>query len=437
MVDYELENGMVQDGVWLSPEQLTGPWAGWLLMLFSFSIVLMWKHVRSDRKVVCAIWFCMALYHAVAYLNVYFPDASSFHGDATNFARLYEREWEFRTGQYFSGGAIYVQSLGSLYRVAGSSHFFGNELSVLSFVLSCVVLVKLVDLLAMRYFRVGIVLLYGLLPSAVIYKSVTLRESWQALFFLLIVYWAIRLRKQPCIRNVSYLLITGLCLALTHNALLMYAMYLSAISLLWGFSGRRKNFRWSRHFNFLFAGLLVVGVIILTKKMGLFVPVEQGLESISALRHAISRYEVRTAYSFMLDTSSVFGLVTTTPMVFVQYMFCPFPWHVENAKDVLALLESGLRIILLFFAVSTWRRSSGEVRSMYGFLLIAVLGMELVWALGTVNWGTAIRHHVPGYGVIVLLGAPRLILFMRHLQFVIFARVKVSGEFNEQGHHMS
>jgi hypothetical protein len=111
-------------------------------------------------------------------------------------------------------------------------------------------------------------------------------------------------------------------------------------------------------------------------------------------------------------------------------MFAPFPWQVENVKDIWALLESILRFLLLFFAISSWRRSSGEVRSCYSFLLITVLGMELVWALGTANWGTAIRHHVPGYGVIVLLGAPGLILFMRRLHFGMFGRGKVSGELN-------
>jgi hypothetical protein len=118
-------------------------------------------------------------------------------------------------------------------------------------------------------------------------------------------------------------------------------------------------------------------------------------------------------------------------------MFAPFPWQVENVKDVWALLESMLRFVLLFFAVSSWRRSSGEVRSYYGFLLIVVLGLELVWALGTANWGTAIRHHVPGYGIIVLLGVPGLTLFIRKLQFGIFGRRKASGELNEQSPHMS
>jgi uncharacterized membrane protein len=112
-------------------------------------------------------------------------------------------------------------------------------------------------------------------------------------------------------------------------------------------------------------------------------------------------------------------------------MFAPFPWQIGNVKDIHAMLESMLRIVLLILAVSSWRRSSGEVRSYYSFLLIVVLGMELMWALGTVNWGTAIRHHVPGHSIIVLLGAPGLILFMRRLHFEIFGLRKVSGELNE------
>ena len=137
-------------------------------------------------------------------------------------------------------------------------------------------------------------------------------------------------------------------------------------------------------------------------------------------RHLLEYTEVRTNFSFILDTSSMLGIVTTVPMVFVEYMFAPFPWQVENVKDVYALLESMLRFVLLFFAVFSWRRSSGEVRSYYGFLLIIFFGMELVWALGTINWGTAIRHHMPGHSVIVLLGVPGLILFMRKLHFGIF-----------------
>ena len=165
---------------------------------------------------------------------------------------------------------------------------------------------------------------------------------------------------------------------------------------------------------------------------------EEAVEGGRVIRQNLLSYtEVRTNFSSILDTSSLLGIVTTFPMIFVEYMFAPFPWQIENVKDICAFLESMLRFLLLFLAISLWRRSSGEVRSCYGFLLIAVLGIECVWALGTANWGTSIRHHVPGYSVFVLLGAPRLILFVRELQFGMFGRRKVSGKLNEQSQHMS
>jgi len=410
-------------------------WAGWLLMFFTFSIVLMWERVRSDTKVVITIWFCIVLHHAVAYFNVYFPDATDFHVNGVRLATLPEPEWLFN---FSDSAANYTHFLGLIYRTFSASLLFGNELSVLAFTLSCVVLVKLVDLLDLRRFRVGIVLFFGLLPSSIVIRSVTLRESWQALFFLLFVYWAIRLRKRSGILTLLFMLMCALCMALLHQGLARYAVYLIVISLYWHIFSRYISVRWPYSVRFLFAGLLLACVIITSQKMGLFMTPGEAVESGAAIHRSLLSYtDVRTNFSFIPDTSSVLGIVITVPMVFVEYMFAPFPWQVENVKDILALLESMLRFVFLFFAVSSWCRSSGEVRSCYSFLLIAVLGMELIWALGTANWGTAIRHRIPGFSVIVLLGAPGLILFMQKLQFGIFGRGKVSGELNEQSLHMS
>jgi hypothetical protein len=410
-------------------------WAGWLFLFFSFSIVLMWKSIRDDTKAVRAIWFCLLLHHAVVFLNVYIPDASTFHNNARQLAALPEPEWFTNIS---NGAIVYIHSLGIFYRVFGASIFFGEELSVLAFVLSCVVLLKLIDHLDIRRFRVGIVLVFGLLPTVVIHRSVTLRESWEALFFLLLVYWAIRLQKRPDILNFLFLLMSAFCMAILHHGIRRYVIYLVVISVYWGIFGRKKNVRWSRSVRLLFTGLLIACVIILSQKMGWFMTLGEALEVGSDMRQTLLAYEdVRTNFSLMLDTSSVFGIVTTVPMVFVEYMFAPFPWQVENVKDICAFFESTLRFALLFFALFSWRRSSGEVRSCCGFLLIVVLGMELMWALGTANWGTAVRHHVPAYGIIVLLGGPGLILFMQKLKIRKIERGKVSGESNAQVRHMT
>ena len=404
-------------------------WAGWLLMIFSISIVLMWRHIRSDTKLVHAIWFCLVLHHAVALLNAYVGgvigtemDARSFHDYAVKVSLLDEHVWNYAS--FSSGRAVYTDCLGLFYRFIGSSILFGAELSVLAFVLSCVVLVKLVDLLDLRRFRVGIILLFGLLPSAVIFRSVTLRESWQALFFLLSVYWAIRLWRRPDILIILFMLMSTICLALLHNGLKLYIIYFLLISFYWGIFVRKKGVRWARHIRFLFFGLLAVCLIIMAQKLGWYATPGEALEGVEAYRQNLATIHGRTTYGVVLDTSSVLGLVKTIPIIFAQYMFAPFPWQVGNVMDVYAMLESMLRFVLLLLAVLSWRRSSGEVRSYYCFLLIIFLGVEFMWAMGTLSWGTATRHHVPGYSIIVLLGVPGLILFMRKLHFMIFRRRK-------------
>jgi hypothetical protein len=68
-----------------------------------------------------------------------------------------------------------------------------------------------------------------------------LRESWQALFFLLSVYWAIRLRK----RRVSNILIyANVCFlyGITACGLKAYAVYLILASIYWGIFGRKRAF---------------------------------------------------------------------------------------------------------------------------------------------------------------------------------------------------
>jgi len=254
---------------------------------------------------------------------------------------------------------------------------------------------------------------------------------------LLSVYWAIRLQKRPGILVLSFLLMSVICLAVLHVGLFWYALYLILVSLCWGILGHKRKVSWTLPLRFLLAGSLVACIIVLAQKMGWYVSVENVLDGADNFRQNASTIDGRTTYGIMLDTSSVLGLVKTIPVVIVYYMFAPFPWQVENVVDIHALLESMLRFVLLLFAVFSWRRSSGEVRSYYSFLFIVVLGLELMWALGSINWGTAIRHHVPGYSVIVLLGAPGLILIMQKLHFSIFGRRKVSGELNEQSPHMS
>jgi len=103
--------------------------------------------------------------------------------------------------------------LGTFYRIFGLSQLFGEELSILAFLLSCFVLIKIIELLDISKYTVLLLLIYGLLPTNLIFCSKILRESYQILFFMLSVYWGLRFylksTKGAMIFCVFSALITG------------------------------------------------------------------------------------------------------------------------------------------------------------------------------------------------------------------------------------
>ena len=63
--------------------------------------------------------------------------------------------------------------------------------------------------------------------------------------------------------------------------------------------------------------------------------------------------------------------------------------------DVVVTLEGFLRFYLLWKVYKNFKnRSFGNDLSWIFILLIFLLN-EFIWSLGTINWGTAVRHHVP------------------------------------------
>jgi len=48
------------------------------------------------------------------------------------------------------------------------------------------------------------------------------------------------------------------------------------------------------------------------------------------------------------------------------------------------------------------RRASGKMKNAMFFIFISYFAIEVIFAQGTINWGTAVRHHIPGLGLLVL-----------------------------------
>ena len=167
-------------------------WSGWLLILLSFYIVIRFRKKWKDDNLTRALFFILVIHHVIALTNTYLFVIHDADADAHKFHRL-AVEWSASGKLSVTGGVeFYQQLLGIFYRIFSPSHLFGEELSIIAFLFSCLVLIKLIFLINLKKYQVGLLLMFGLLPTNLVLCSVTLRESYQILFFMLAVYWGLR-----------------------------------------------------------------------------------------------------------------------------------------------------------------------------------------------------------------------------------------------------
>jgi hypothetical protein len=343
-----------------------------------------------------------------------------FHYKATQLALAPFVDWTFAID-----ADLYVQFLTVFYRLFGVSLFLGEQLSVLVFALSLPPLVRLMDLAAVSRWRGTIILAYGLLPSLVIYCSVTQRETFQVTFALWSCVAIIRLRERKTIRRFIAVVVTAAGLALSHKGLALYALFLIGVSLYWATAEHRRILGWKRMAALIAAVFLGLFWIRFTRKLG---DVIEALATGRILDYAagyrrmlVETWDTRANYGIMLDSSSLVAAAASIGKMFAYYMLAPFPWQIGNALDVYAACETALRVLLIASALRSWRRADGELRSRIAFLLLLYVAMEAVWAIGTVNWGTAMRHHLPAYGLLLVIGAPRLLSAVHSAVAYVFA----------------
>ncbi|SVE61276.1 uncharacterized protein METZ01_LOCUS514130, partial [marine metagenome] len=116
----------------------------------------------------------------------------------------------------------------------------------------------------------------------------------------------------------------------------------------------------------------------------------------------------RTTYGVYLDLSSTYMMVYSTLKMYVYYLFAPFPWQVDSLTGLYAGTESIMRMILIYFSVKQWRKAYGSQRQLLSLMLTLYFSMTFMWALGTTNYGTALRHHMLSWWIIVIVGLPPL-----------------------------
>ena len=218
-----------------------------------------------------------------------------------------------------------------------------------------------------------------------------------------------------------------------HKVLIVYVAFLILIFFVWSLrpATRLGNIKKLRLAAFMIIPVFLVGMVVLSRfemrelsTMTILVN-QNWLETASNFRAKSIAASGRATYGVPLDLSSSYMMVYSGLKLYVYYLFAPFPWQIGSLTDLYAGTESIMRMILIYFSVLQWRKVCGSQRRLLGLMLILYFSVTFMWALGTTNYGTAIRHHMLSWWIIVMVGLPPVMEKLGHLGSIV-SRPKVT-----------
>jgi 4-amino-4-deoxy-L-arabinose transferase-like glycosyltransferase len=261
-----------------------------------------------------------------------------------------------------------------------------------------------------------VMLIYALIPTSLMYTSVTLREPFQLLFVNLALYASLKIYFHRSNAHWLVLFLAAVGMGVLHGALLATAIFIIAGTLFLLTSRNRKGVSFTKV-------VLVSPVVILCLFYGflLFMNLSSyGERMEGGLDYAVQKYqegtltaEQRAGYRTEIEINGLGELIISIPSFLFQYLFEPMPWKISSIVDVVVLLENMLRFWLIWNALkylvgSYLNKPMFVAHNYFGyerfilFMFLSYLVIETLWSLGTSNWGTATRHHVPSLGLLLV-----------------------------------
>lgn len=360
--------------------------------------VLAWFTVNEKDRTVAFI-FCCGYFVRVAYrYAVERGLVDSAPADAWHF-------WETSSNLYHGIPNSFVLTkypylLRWFYEVFGSNRYVAEYVNILFWVLGSVILVKLgrhVGLSGkMKYILYGI---WSVLPASILFGTDLLRESIMVFFdmwsFYMFLGWLKSGSKFRC--AMAFLLVAPA--AYLHTASIALWVAYIVIAAFW--DGRKRKFRFmKRTMLLLSAGILGAGLILFSPLNGIFGAYIGGDLSIYGITHR--PYEIGGSdYLQWMDCQNTLQFILYTLLRMFYFLFSPMPWEARGAVDLFSFALDGLLVLVLLAYMIKQMKSREKIPYLVA-AMVCILAFAGIFAWGVRNAGTAIRHRMLVWAVLIM-----------------------------------
>ena len=353
------------------------------------------------RKILIIAFLLRASSAFINYYIVLLPDGRA---DAITFEQTawqWSQNGFWKTFQHFdlTGSYVYSFLLSIPYSLLGRSPLMAQSINVALGILIVWSGYKLALLLWGQKSAVCAAWLIAVFPTLVMYSSVTLREVWIVLPFMIglicVVKWYQTNKHQYIIGGF----ISFITSAIFHGAMIFaFLIFLLLVSsklfkqLITKISRDRIPVTKTCILILIFSG---AAFVLANNELFTLSKVEQitnsQTEIIEVLQHvSLDRSRGTAAYLVGIKLENLYDLIWYVPLKVIYFLFSPFLWNLKSVSHLIGLVDS-LFYVLIFFSLLK-KYKNPILRQKYSAVIIIIISMIVIFSLGTGNFGTAIRH---------------------------------------------
>lgn len=342
---------------------------------------------------------------AVAIWNGYFGPSIGAEFDAQSFHFLASEIAKDASFTHFQVTWIYPQFLGIFYLLTTDSIFLGSLLSCFIWALSGSILSKSMNLLSIKMAdQVKVLLIYAFLPTSILFTAVTLREPYQLLFVNLMIYAALKISFRATILNWVILILACIGAGFLHGGLMICAFFFVLLMIFFKSTNQLKSLSLVKIL--LYGSISLVSIYYLLLAIGDLTTYSFNsgmIETIENFNDRASSLDSRTNYKTPLSFFGIGDISLFIITSIIGYLFEPFLWHIQNIGDLILAFEGILRGYLIYRVFQTLLIAANPNRNLLLLVFFLYLALTIVFAIGTVNWGTSARHNLLTLGPLLLL----------------------------------
>lgn len=343
------------------------------------------------------------------------PDSYGLHHTAL---MLSKRDFLFILSQNYHLHNFYLFIVPLFYKISPfTSYTFASLISVFCWFVSVLFCLDIMKMIRVKktsiYF--GLVLLC-FWPSLVLFTSAVSREAFQIMLICASIFLTIKILYYKKIGHFLLLIFCSIILSLFHKAFFFFALW----NLLIAFIPLVSNLI-TLKIKFIFSLLIILILFILIQNYDNFgykqfakgLPIAVEIYQNGLLINSNSRADMRTYPISVYNYSDLLAFIfIATYDYFVQ----PFFSKILSIGDLLAFVENYLRIFFIFTGMILLFRIRSLINLKYtSYLFFTFCFIEIVWALGTSNWGTALRHHTTAIPILILF----FVSFFKDEEYII------------------